>query len=101
MSWMLIVALGAGLFAIRFTGLLAPAGSQLPPTVRMLAESMPLAIVAALVFVQTLTSEGAFAVDTRALGVLAALILARLRAPLIVAVLVGVAVTSVARALGV
>lgn len=100
MSWTLVVALGVGLFAIRFAGLLAPAGSELSPAVRMLAETMPLAIVAALVFTQTFTSLGAFVIDTRALGVLAALIVAHLRAPLIVAVVVGVAVTSVARATG-
>jgi branched-subunit amino acid transport protein len=99
MSWQLLVALALGLFAIRFTGLLAPAGSDLPPTVRTLAETMPLAIVAALVFVQVLTADGSIAFDLRAVGVALAIILAALRAPLALVVVASVVVTSLLRLL--
>ncbi len=99
MSWQLLVALGIGLFAIRFTGLLVPAGSDLSPTIRTLAETMPLAIVAALVFVQVLTVDGALTADLRAAGVAVAIVLAAMRVPLAVVVIASVAATSVLRLL--
>ncbi len=99
MSWQLLVALALGLFAIRFTGLLAPAGPDLPPAVRTLAETMPLAIVAALVFVQVLTVDSSIAVDLRAVGVALAIVLAALRAPLALVVVASVVVTSLLRLL--
>lgn len=100
MSWMLIAALAVGIFVIRFLGLLAPEGSRLPRRVLVLIETMPLAIVASLVLVQTLTVGGRFVLDERAVGVGAALLLARTRLPLAWVVVVAVSLTTLLRALG-
>lgn len=96
-SWQLLLALGLGVFTIRFTGLLAPAGADLPPAVRTIAETMPLAIVSALVFVQIFTTNGAFALDLRAAGLLVAVTLAARGVPLALVVIVTVTVTSLLR----
>lgn len=97
MSWALIAALAAGVFVIRFLGLLAPEGSRLPRRVLVLIEAMPLAIVASLVLVQTLTADGRFVLDERVVGVGAAIVLARTRLPLAWVVVVAVSLTTLLR----
>ncbi len=96
-SWQLLVALGLGVFAIRFTGLLVPAGADLPPTLRTITDTMPLAIVAALVFVQIFITDGGFTLDLRAAGLLVAVTLAARGVPLAFIVIITVTVTSLLR----
>jgi uncharacterized membrane protein len=75
-----------------------PAWLEHPMATRVSA-LLPVSLLAALVAVQTVTTEGRLVLDARAAGLAAAAVALLLRAPFLVVVLVGAAVAAALRAL--
>lgn len=99
MTWGAILALAAGAYAFKALGLLVlgPRASS-GPALRVVA-LLPPALLAALVAVQTFATGTDLTVDARAVGVGVAAIAAWRRAPFVMVVVIGAAVTAFVRAL--
>ena len=107
MNWATILALAGGAFAFKALGLLGPlvGGSEgetraLPPRLEAVASLVPVALLSALIAVQTLSEGGAFELEWRVAGIAAAALAVALRAPFVVVVVLAASVTAVLRALG-
>lgn len=100
--WIAILATAAGCFAWKILGLSVPAGLLDRPLVRRFAMLVPVALLAALTAVQTVTSStGQLTVDARLAGLAAAAVAVLLRAPFLVVVGGAVAVTALLRLIGI
>lgn len=99
MSWASILALAAGTYAMKAAGPVLLGGRALPPRLERLVDLLPAALLAALIAVQTLTSDGALTLDARAAGVGAAAVAAWRGAPFLIVVGVAMAVAAAVRAL--
>jgi branched-subunit amino acid transport protein len=93
MSWTVLLATAAGCYLLKLAGLSVPPKVLERPVVERVAGLMPVALLAALVAVQTLARGHELVVDARALGVLVAVGLLLLRAPFLV-VVVGAALAA-------
>lgn len=100
MTWMIVAALGIGTYLLRLAGLTVLAGKDLPEPVDAALQLLPVALLAALVTVQTFGREGDLVVDARFPALLVAAVLLRFRVPLLVAVAAAMAVASGMRRLG-
>jgi branched-subunit amino acid transport protein len=99
--WIAILVTAAGCFGWKILGLSVPAGLLDRPLVRRFALLVPVALLAALTAVQTLTSTtGHLTVDARLAGLAAAVVALLLRAPFLVVVGAAVAVTALLRLAG-
>ncbi|AQT74727.1 MULTISPECIES: AzlD domain-containing protein [Streptomyces] len=98
--WIAIALTAVGCYAVKYAGLLVPAGALERPLVRRLAALLPVALLAALTAQQTFSTGSALVVDARAAGLAAAGLALLLRAPFLVVVAAAVAVTAGVRALG-
>jgi hypothetical protein len=94
-----VLALAAGAYALKVAGWLVPARVFEDPRVRRGAALLPVALLAALVVVQTFTTGRSLTVDARAAGLLAAAVALALRAPFLVLVVVAAATAALVRAL--
>jgi branched-subunit amino acid transport protein len=90
-SWLAILVLAVGTYALKATGFVAGA-RELPPRATAVMALLPAALLAALAAVQTFGVPGGLAVDARAAGVAAAAIAIALRAPFVVVVAVAMVV---------
>ena len=97
--WIAVVLVGAATVALKAAGPVLLGGRELPARVRVLVGLLAPALLAALVVTQTLASDRDVVVDARLAGVAAAAVSLRLRAPILVAVVVAAAVTAAIRAL--
>lgn len=97
MGWPLIIALVVGTWAIRATGLIVLNDRDVPPLVTQVLAFVPAALLASLVAVQTVSTDGAYDVDARLAGVVAALVAVFFRASFGRVFLVGVGVTALVR----
>lgn len=86
--WPLILIASIGCFALKLAGHSVPQTVLDRPRVRRIAALLPVALLAALVAVQTFGSGQALVVDARLPGVAAAAIALVLRAPFLVVVVV-------------
>ena len=86
--WPLVLIASIGCFALKLAGHSVPQTVLDRPRVRRIAALLPVALLAALVAVQTLGSGQALVVDARLPGVAAAAIALILRAPFLVVVVV-------------
>ncbi len=96
-----LVAFLVGVFALRMFGgfaLSAMIGDS--KTWNRLLDLVPMALVAAVVATQVLTTAGRFVVDARVVGITVAAILAARRLPLAVVVVAAAASTAGVRAAG-
>ncbi len=100
MTWPFILVLVVSTWAIRFSGLVLLVGRQLPAVVTRLLSFVPAALLASLVAVQTVSTEGQYAIDARLVGVLAALVAVVFRAPFGRVFIIGVGTTALARWIG-
>ncbi|MEU2392578.1 AzlD domain-containing protein [Streptomyces sp. NPDC007369] len=98
--WIAIALTAVGCYAVKLAGLLVPAGALERPTVRRLAELLPVALLAALTAQQTFATGQELVLDARAAGLVAAGVALGLRAPFLLVVGAAVAVTAAVRALG-
>jgi len=93
MSWTVLLATAAACYLLKLAGLSVPPRVLERPVVERVAELMPVALLAALVAVQTMARGHELVVDARALGLLVAVGLLLLRAPFLV-VVVGAALAA-------
>jgi len=98
-SWWFIVALAAGCYAFKVVGLIVVGDRTMPPVVARCLALIPAAMISALVALNTFSTGHDLVIDARAVGVGAATVAAWRKAPLIVVIVLGAAVTAVVRAL--
>jgi branched-subunit amino acid transport protein len=96
-GWAAMLVLGAGVYGQRLLGLVAIDTSRLPRRWHAVVERVPLAIIAAVVALQTATTGGSLELDARVAGVAAAGVCAWRRLPLVVIVVVAAGVTALLR----
>ena len=99
MTWTLIILLTIGAYAFKVTGLVILGGRTLPPIFERCLALIPAAVVTALVMKDTFTQGQELVLDARALGLGVAVIAAWRKAPLIVVIVLGAAVTALVRQL--
>ena len=101
MIW-LAVALGcAGCYAAKLAGLSVPASVLARPSVRRLAALLPIALLAALIGVQTFGAGQHLVVDARLAGLAVAGLAVWRRWPFLVVVGLAAATTAVLRLIGI
>jgi branched-subunit amino acid transport protein len=84
----------------KLVGYLLPAGTLSRPAVRRITGLLPVALLSALVAVQTFAVGQTLVIDARLAGLVAAVIALMLRAPFLVVVLVAAVTAAVLRAVG-
>ena len=97
--WTAVLLTAAGCYGLKASGWLVPHGLLDRPRVRRAVELLPVALLAALVVVQTVASGRSLVLDARAAGLAAGAVALALRAPFLVVVLVAAATAAVLRAL--
>lgn len=100
MTWLLVLSLAGAAYLFKVTGLVIVGGRSLPAVVERCLTLVPAALISALIVKDTVSVGDELVLDARLPGVLAAVVAARLRAPLIAVIVLGAAVTAVARAAG-
>jgi branched-subunit amino acid transport protein len=98
--WAAILVTAAGCYALKLAGLSIPERVLATPIVQRIAAFLPVALLAALVAVQTFATGSEVQVDARLAGVAAAVVALLLRAPFLVVVAVAAVVAAALRALG-
>ena len=93
MMWTAIILASVGCYLLKLAGLAVPPRILERPLVERVADLIPVALLAALVAVQVLTSGHDLVVDARLAGLGVAVGLLLLRAPFLV-VVVGAALTA-------
>ena len=98
--WLVVLVASALSFATKFAGYLVPARILEHPTATRIANLLTVAMLAALVAVQTLGQGQSLELDARIPAVVIAAVLFAVRAPFIVAVVVAGLVAALLRWLG-
>lgn len=99
MTWIAILAAGAGCYLLKLAGLSLPGRVLDHPLVERVADLIPVALLAALVAVQVFADGSRLTVDARSAGLAAAVVALLLRAPFLVVVFVAAATAAVLRLL--
>jgi branched-subunit amino acid transport protein len=97
--WIVVAAAGAATVALKAAGPVVLGGRELPPRVRGVVDLLAPALLAALVVTQAVGGDRRLVLDERLLGLAAAALAVRLRAPILAVVVVAAGVTALARAL--
>ena len=95
--WVAVLAGSAGCYAIKLAGLSVPDRILEHPRMQRVAAMLPVALLAALVAVQTLADGSRLVIDARVAGVAVAIVAVRLRAPFLVVVLAATLTTALLR----
>lgn len=98
--WQIVLLSACGVFAVKVIGFLLPATLLSRPTPTRIANLLTVAMLAALVAVQTLAVGDAIVLDARIPAVLVAIGLFALRVPFIVVVLIAGLVAALLRNFG-
>jgi branched-subunit amino acid transport protein len=93
----LVLTLAAAAYAFKVAGLVVIGSRRLPPVVDRCLALVPAALISALVVMNTFSIGTELVLDARAAGVGAAAFAAWRRAPLIVVIVLGAAVTALVR----
>lgn len=101
MIWFAVLAGSLGCYAQKLAGFFLPSAVLENPSVRRVAGLLPVALLAALVGVQTFADGQTLVVDARAAGLAAAAAALLLRAPFLLVVLIAAATAAGLRAVGV
>ena len=100
-TWTAVLLASALAFALKLSGYVVPARWLDGDRTTRITSALPIALLAALVGVQTLTdTDGSIAVDSRLAAVAVAVVALVLRAPFIVVVVLAAAVAAGLRLLG-
>jgi uncharacterized membrane protein len=100
MIWPAVILGSIGCYVLKLVGYLLPDDTLNSPRVRHVAGLMPVALLAALVAVQTFAQGQQLVIDGRLAGLAAAIIALILRAPFLVVILVAAATAALLRAAG-
>ncbi|MDQ6857239.1 MAG: AzlD domain-containing protein [Candidatus Dormibacteraeota bacterium] len=95
--WLAVGLGSAGCYLLKLAGLSVPRGLLANRRVQRIADTLPVALLATLVAVQTLTTGTRIGLDARVGGLVVALIAVLLRAPFLVVVGVAVVATALLR----
>lgn len=98
-AWAVVAIVGIVTIAIKSLGPMLLGGRPLPTRVNAVVALLAPALLAALVAVNTLGGDRALVLDARLPGVLAAAVAIRLKAPVLIVVIVAALVTAGIRAL--
>lgn len=98
MSWAFVFVLAATAYGFKVLGLVLVGDRKLPATLDRCLALIPAALIAALVIKDTFSVGQHLQVDARAAGVGAAVVAAWRKAPLILVIVIGAAVTAAIRA---
>ena len=96
-AWIVVIVVGLVTIAIKALGPMLLGGKALPPRVTVVVALLAPALLAALVAVNTLGGDHELVVDARLPGVLAAGVAIKLRAPVLVVVVLAALVTATVR----
>jgi hypothetical protein len=99
LTWLAIGVTAAACFLLKLAGWSVPAHLLNGARLQRATTVLPLALLAALVVVQTFSDDRALVLDARAAGIVAGGIAVSRRAPFIVVVVVAAAAAAVVRAL--
>lgn len=91
--WLAIIVAALGCYALKLAGLSLPDRALANPVVERVADFIPVALLAALIAVQTWSSGASLTIDARTAGLAFALVALLLRAPFLV-VVIGAAATA-------
>ncbi len=97
-TWTVVVLTGLATMAIKALGPVLLGGKPLPPRVTSVVALLAPALLAALVAINTVGGDQELVLDARLPGVLAAAVAIKLRAPVLVVVVVAALVTAGVRA---
>ncbi len=99
MTWVVVGVVGAATIAFKASGPVLLGSRTLPPRIAAAVDVLAPAMLAALVVTQTVGGDRELVVDERLLGVAAGAVAIRLRAPLVVVMVVAAATAALARVL--
>lgn len=97
--WILVVAVGLATVAIKAVGPVLLGGRPLPRSVASVIGLLAPAVLAALVVTQALGNGRSLSPDARLVGVAAAVVALRLKAPILAVVVLAAAATALTRAI--
>jgi hypothetical protein len=97
--WIAVVAASLGCAALKQLGYVVPAAVLDRGVVRRVVETLPVALLSALVAVSTFASGQRLVLDSRAAGLATAIVLVALRMPFLVVVVAACAVAAGVHAL--
>jgi Branched-chain amino acid transport protein (AzlD) len=95
--WLAVLVGSAGCYALKLAGLSMPRRLLGNPRVLRISAMVPIALLAALVALQTFTIGTRMVIDARVAGVAVALVAVLLRAPFLVVVVIAVVTTALLR----
>lgn len=98
--WTTILIASAVVAATKFIGFVLPARFTENPTVQHISDSVTVALLAALVVIQTASAGSSIVMDARLVGVAVAGVLLWRRVPFIIVILVAAVVAACVRAVG-
>jgi branched-subunit amino acid transport protein len=98
-TWLVVLLVGSFTIAFKATGPVLLGGRELPSRMTDAFELLAPSLLAALVVTQAVGGKEAIVLDARLVGVAAAIVAVRIRAPLIVAIVVAAVATGLVRAL--
>ena len=93
-----VLVVGAATIAIKATGPVLLAGRELPRRLLDVVDLLAPALLAALVVTQAVAGSRRYVFDARLVGLAAAVVAIRLRAPLLLTIVVAAVAAAVARA---
>jgi uncharacterized membrane protein len=99
-TWWAVVLATLGCYLAKFAGQSVPQTVLDRPLVRAIADALPIALLMALVAVQTFAVGQHLVIDARFAGLCAAVVALLLRAPFLVVVLVAASVAALLRHAG-
>ena len=100
MIWPAVIVGSLGAYLLKLSGYVIPERVLDNPRLQRLTTILPIALLAALVGVQTFSTGDAVQVDARVAGLAAAIVALALRAPFLVVILVAAATAAVLRGAG-
>ena len=100
MIWPTVIVGSLGAYLLKLSGYVIPERVLDNPRLRRLTALLPIALLAALVGVQTFSTGSDVTVDARVAGLAAAIVALALRAPFLVVILVSAATAAVLRGAG-
>jgi branched-subunit amino acid transport protein len=99
MMWVAVLAGALGCYLLKLAGLSVPAAILENKAVQRIAAALPIALLTALIVIQTFTDGHRLTVDARAAGLAAGAVAVLLRAPFLVVVGVAAATAALIRLL--
>lgn len=99
MIWAVVLGAAAACYLLKLAGLSVPQAVLDNPRVRRVAALLPIALLAALIAIQTFSDGRHLVIDARAAGLGAAVVAVLLRAPFLVVVIAACATAALTRLL--